>query len=145
MLIKMTYQLRGLSIENYMGEVLEGHNCNFVTTLQELQKYHFYFQNPNSHECFVLKLWEDLSRECTSSWTTAAYGESSFKKIENFPENFDYVPQNESLLDLEQFRSTDEDDLNVSNDYFDFSSYGGDPYYPSGYVEVKFEKLLKVN
>ena len=135
------HQLRGLIIETYMGEVLEGQNCRFVTTLQELSKYCFYFKDQGADECYVLKLWEDNSEECYSGWATATLGKSRFKKIAKLPENFDYIPKHESSLDIEIFKSNEDDEMDVHNDYFEFSSTGGDTYYPSGYVRIDFEQL----
>lgn len=114
-----------------------------------------------------VKFTIDLSETygwCGSGWTTASWGNMSFKRVNNFGpathmpkerkikiEGVKYDDSRNSIGDCLNFSSVYEDeeeyygDIDIANNVFSFSSDGGDGYYPCGHVHVYEELFNKLS
>lgn len=150
---KMKFTIIGLNIIYYVDDVVYGHNCDFTTEPEELEKYALYLKDENK-EYWKLELWVEYG-ECGSGWTTASWGFANFYKIKHL-EPFGYKPKGEFYFELNRDENGDYDiyELEMDDYYmgdelfvanvFQFSGDGGDSYYPMGGVSVNvdmFEKL----
>lgn len=122
----------GMIKENYVGQVCEGHNCEFTYKYAELERHHLYLQN--NGVLYELSLEVEYG-QCGSGWTTAEEVLVKLKEISELPENM--VP---CKLDKE-YEMLSKDTESYSCDLFSFTVYGGDHYYPCGHYTV-FEDLF---
>lgn len=139
----------GMTVEKFVNEDCEGHNCDFVYGDVLDEKYIIHCVRVGS---VTGKEYEHVDiclntryGECGSGWCTASWGNM---KIINNPDrmpwthkavyNTLYIDGGVYAPDIEMFHC----------DVFTYYKYGGDPYYPSGYVSVAmslFEALPKYN
>lgn len=124
-------QIIGLRIEKYIDNSVSGFNCNFTYTPAEFEKHII---------CGVLsdgrKVEIELSRsegECGSGYTTGTFGNATITEVPKF-NGYTHVPYSVLVVeDILPSKYVEE----ISNDVFSMSADGNDPYYPSGWYEVK--------
>ena len=118
----------GMRKEDYIGEVCEGHNCEFTYRDEEMERHYLYLQ----HNGVFYELMLDISSEpCGSGYTTSEYGIVKLKEISELPANMI-----KSKIDKE-FDMVDEDMDGYSCDLFHYTKDGGDSYYPMGSYHVE--------
>lgn len=146
----------GLTVEKYVGEHIEGFNCDFERSPQEMDRYYIHVVNEyNIH--YEIEL-EEYYGECGSGWCTASWATMVVRDSCNRPWthrikkhiDLDYFvdlrsgPRNGyRIISLNDDTKTSEI-ANIENEVFEYSEDGGDSYYPSGYVYVNldlFEEL----
>lgn len=133
-----SYVVIGLLVEKYIGNVVYGHNCNFETVQEELEKFHIFCREEETGDLYKVSLWETYG-ECGSGWTTATYGNYTITKVEHI-EPFTHRPIDSDIrfkIGYASDRAYQSED--VGNGVFFCSEDGGDPYYPSGGVNVNME------
>lgn len=144
----------GLLVEKYVGETISGHNCDFTYGHDVMERWTLMLVHPTLGKA-ELTLDEECG-ECGSGWTTASWGNLSFKWVKHF-RPFNYIPKENPLIlkgvviDNDTIRNDDENpatfgdemwwdtDTDVVSNVFACSFDGGDEYYPSGGVAVKTE------
>ena len=118
------------------------HNCDFETITIMLEKHIICMIN-DSNEKYELSLYKKHG-QCYSGWTTATWGIIGFVKVQYFgaithyPK---YPDNNKIVIDMEKVNKKGI----YKCDYFSYSKYGGDNYYPNGYANVNLEMFEKTN
>ena len=126
----------GLRIEKYIGQAVEGHNCDFEYHDEEFER-HILFGILEDKRKIQITL-SASEGECGSGWCSASYGEMEVKEVKQFG-GFNYIPIKELIVDdiePDYEIATEEE---YRNDVFNISECGGDCYYPSGYYDVNME------
>ena len=129
------YQIVGMREEEYIGEICEGHNCNFEYSLTELPRH--VICCTKGDEKWEISLYCTYG-ECSSGWTTASWGHMDWEKVEEFGE-MTHKPKEPMSFDLEY---TDDDGFGC--DAFGVAFEGDDPYYPMGGYGVDMEKFIEI-
>lgn len=140
----------GLRVEKYIGQNIEGHNCNFHYFDEEMERYHVYLRTP-SNELYRVSL-ENQYGECGSGWCTASWGLMEVEKLEA-PEPFTHRPKKTPLYIEGEFCPNEYGDLKIigtersneddfNSEVFNCWEIGGDPYYPSGGVNVNMDLFV---
>ena len=132
----------GLRIEKYIGQIVEGYNCDFEYVDEELEKYIILGVNSNGQKVEI-SLWEEYG-QCPSGYTTASWGCIDVMEVDNF-NGYQYRPK--EVIDvgditLDMINEMNDEDDCISNIFFRVSSDGGDCYYPHGYVEVNMDMFI---
>ena len=128
-----TFTIVGLTIEKYIGEMVEGHANVFTYTDQEMERYVLQIQKNDLKYLLTL---ETAYGECMSGWTSASWGIKSITEVDYF-ENPDYIPGSVAII-------SDDIEKHIKKfecEYFTYDNYGDDEYYPSGGVSVNTYKF----
>jgi len=127
----------GMTSERYVQTYLDGHNCHFERKTQPATRYYLFAENINTGDYCRIMLDEDYTRECYSGWTTASFGILEKEPVTVIPQ-LSHVPIHETILEIDCTCDDFECDL------FTYTKTGGDDYYPSGSVLIKFNKFQQV-
>ena len=138
----------GLLVKKIINDDCEGHNCDFTYEKIEDEEYvlmcediyHIDKYGKEYHRKYEITLRSGYG-ECGSGWTTASYGFVDIKPVNNF-RPWNYKPKQQIILENISIKEMNSSDF--SCEYFQWSYYGGDEYYPTGYVDVNlscFEEL----
>jgi hypothetical protein len=139
----------GLRIEKYIGQNVEGHNCDFEYVDEEMERHILLGILSDNRK--VLITLEQSYGECGSGWCTASWGEMKVEETDNFG-GYTYKPIKEILIDditpenFQDLQCDDDDDITIKNEVFELSATGGDYYYPSGYYTINmnlFEETVR--
>lgn len=157
----MSYRVVGLRVEKFVGDVLTGHNCEFVMEKAECERHILCIQREEEKfgKKYNIKVefsFEfDDTRECYSGWTTATYVHTGREKVEHFGA-LTHIPKEEIIIsemlrDGTPFNDFEEWDLDDERDYSltikdingrnvaSSSFNGGDEYYPCGDYDVNMD------
>lgn len=154
----------GLKVHKYVGEDIDGHNCDFRYFPVEAEKYILTVTPANSNEYIEIELFDE-NGECGSGWTTASWGEMAVRHVDHI-KPFTHMPKDKNLylkdtylcysgddrkydlvtrLDAtEGLIASADEDAEIDNNVFYWSQCGGDFYYPGGYVKVNLELFDKL-
>ena len=124
----MRYKLLGLTYVTYLQTTCDGHNCDFTYDEMETQVPLIYMKSLENDKIYTLKLTVDEG-ECGSGWCLATFMDYELNKVSQM-EICEYLPLDDATI---EFSGGCE---NFDCSYFEFSKYGGDEYYPSGYYSV---------
>lgn len=127
-----TFKIIGLRVEKYKKQICSGHNCDF-TYGEEIADKHTLLLLDNDNNKVELSLHEEEG-ECGSGWCVASWAYMNIEKVDNF-RGYTHKPKRNLIICL---------DINSRiKDYyceiFDYSYYGGDAYYPSGYYTINMD------
>lgn len=129
----------GLNIEKYIGQEVNGHNCDFTYEDSEFERHIIYIIEDAQKYEIILSHSEG---QCGSGWTTASFGEMKINKLERFPAMmFRSVNQNEVDIPLPIILAYG-DFSDIRNDFFYVSIDGGDGYYPCGGYSVNMDMFI---
>lgn len=122
----MKYEIVGLRKETYVGECVEGHNCDFDYEPAEMFRHVLLLKDIYGNKSeLTLSTTEG---ECGSGWCTATWGEYEWVDVNTF------AGKTHNPIKPLFFETKPEKDLGdcFQCDAFYFSDDGGDSYYPSG-------------
>jgi hypothetical protein len=131
------WKIHGLNIHHYIDDVYEGHNGDFIPIPTQLKKHMLYVTDVITNKKFVLQ-FEEQNTICGSHWCTATIGDLQCLEVDRFDSTWILRPQYSGLID-----SFDRPPDYIDNEYFSFSEYGGDGYYPSGGYYINEELFRK--
>lgn len=130
------YKVIGLREEKYIGKTVSGHNCDFEYTDTEMTRHVVLLTEVATGNKVELTL-EVEEGECGSGWCSATYGTYKWDEVTSFAGKTHKI-KSEVFMDInEGILETGEDTF--QSEVFDFSSYGGCCYYPSGYYSISEE------
>ena len=143
------YSVKGLNVEQYEGETISGHNCDFVYTEVTLKRYRLFAQNETG-AWVSISLYESYG-ECGSGWTTASFGHCDISTLSVAPDMDHIVDPSydveDTMFDISALSETSTDEyytgIEFSHDIFDYSDVGGCGYYPSGSVGINMSYFIK--
>lgn len=133
--IKMIYQVVGLRKEKYLGQLCEGHNCDFEYTYDILVSDVLLLKDSHNNK-YELTLFVHEG-ECSSGWTTASYGEYILNKVRSYKGKTHRILNKIDIELPEGCLETGEGYFNC--DVFSFSEYGGCVYYPAGGYNINMD------
>lgn len=128
----ITYKIEGMREETYMGQVCEGHNCDFEYYTTELPRHVICCSRGD--EKFEIELYTTYG-ECPSGWTTASWGNMDIHRVEDFGE-ITHLPKEPISFELQM----EEDGFGCHA--FGVDYIGNDEYYPMGGVGVNLELFM---
>jgi hypothetical protein len=135
----MTAKIVGFYTEVYTGKSVSGHNCEFTYTDTEFTRHIIVVQGISTIYTITLSISEG---ECFSGWCCASFGELEVYRVdENVLTKITHIPRYEhEIIDMDIIMNSP---LDFSCNSFNFSSYGGDEYYPSGYYTIDETFFIK--
>lgn len=124
------YNVLGLRVEKYVGESVDGHNCDFEYTPAVFERHVLLLTGVYGLK-YELYLW-NTEGECGSGWCTASFGHIDLKQVKNFAGWTHRITDKTSI----EFNIEDEA---IDTKVFSYHDDGGCNYYPSGYAHVNVE------
>lgn len=124
------YDVLGLRVEKYVGDSVDGHNCDFEYTPEVFERYVLLLTGFYGKK-YELSLCESEG-ECGSGWCTASFGHIDLKEVNDFAGWTHKINEKTTI----EFDIGDEE---IDTEVFSYSDDGGDSYYPHGYVHVNLE------
>lgn len=134
--MKTRYEVIGLRLEQYVGQSVSGHNCDFNYDLENKERYIILLKNGN--EKFELSLYS-TEGECGSGWCSASWGYLELQPVLSFAGKTHKIKQR-TFIDF------DKNAEEINTEVFSISYDGGDKWYPSGFVSVEmdlFEETIR--
>ena len=133
--MKTKYEVLGLRIEQFVGQSVSGHNCDFEYSPEVFEKHVLLLKDMSGYK-YEYSLWQ-TEGECGSGWCSATFGESELKHVNNFASKTHTIIQQTFI----------EEDLtrDVDNDVFTLSYDGDDQWYPSGGYSVNMDLFQQLN
>ena len=127
----------GMNIIKFVGEGVEGHNCDFEF-FPEIQEKHILYGIGKYDTKYSIEL-NQAEGICGSGWTTDSHAWFKIREVQSFP-GFSFRPK-EGLISIEIDPKNPED-----GDYgiFDISFDGGDIYYPCGGYHVRMDNFTPI-
>lgn len=130
-----SFKIIGLRVEKYKKQTCSGHNCDFIYG-EEIADKHTLLLLDNDNNKFELSLHEEEG-ECGSGWCVASWAYMNIEKVDNF-RGYTHKPKTNLNICL-NINSRIED---YFCEAFDYSYYGGDEYYPTGYYKVNMDLFI---
>lgn len=129
----MKYEIIGLRKEIYIGESVEGHNCDFDYELAEMARDVLLLKDVYGNKSELTLYTRE--GECGSGWCTASYGEYEWCDVVSF------AGKTHNPVKALTFEVENEKELGYEFQCpaFYFSDDGGDGYYPSGSASVNLD------
>ena len=133
--MKIKYEVIGLRIEQFVGQSVSGHNCDFEYSPEVFVKHILLLKDRSGYK-YEYSLWQ-TEGECGSGWCSATFGESELRQVNNFASKTHRIIQQTFI----------EEDLtkNIDNNVFSISYDGGDQWYPSGGYQVNMNLFQKLD
>lgn len=128
----MEFMIVGMANKFYPTDSWSGNNCNFTLSKKISERHTLYGHCNGKPVSIGLSTSEG---ECGSGWCIATWADITIDNVEQFPP-FSHVPCQSPMKITFDPRS---DKINC--EAFDFSLYGDDEYYPSGYYSINLEKF----
>lgn len=132
----MRYEVIGLRLEQYVGESVSGHNCDFDYDKEIKERYVILLKDGN--EKFELSLYS-TEGECGSGWCSASWGHLELQPVFSFAGKTHKIKQ-QTFIDF------DKSDSEITTEIFSVSYDGEDQWYPGGFVSVAmdlFEETIR--
>jgi len=119
----------GMRVVPFSNNRLSGHNCDFEKEKFQDNKYQIvvlYGSVLVELECST------THGQCGSGWTTASWGNISWKKLEEIGSlHFTPIEYSEISFDLDDIPSR------IEHNLFEYSECGYDSYYPGGHFTIE--------
>ena len=137
----------GMKVHHYIGEFLDGHNCNFKEYKEPMEEYIICMSKDDKKYELSLK---EVNGQCYSGWSTATWGESIIKEVVNFGA-ITHVPKKDinKVINLSNCHDSPTEYFKTGEvyecDFFYFNIDGGDDYYPSGSAYAKLDAFEATN
>lgn len=133
--MKTRYEVLGLRIEQFVGESVSGHNCDFDYEPEIFIKHILLLKDMSGYK-YEYSLWQSEG-ECGSGWCSATFGESQLRQVNNFASKTHRILQ----------RTFIEEDFSedITNEVFSITYDGDDQWYPSGGYEVNMDLFEQLN
>lgn len=129
----MKYEIVGLRKEIYIGEKVEGHNCDFEYSQEEMNRDVLLLKDIYGNKSELTLYTRE--GECGSGWCTSSYGEYEWCDVVSF------AGKTHNLIKALTFETENEKELGYDFQCpaFYFSDDGGDSYYPCGSAFVELD------
>lgn len=127
----------GITETIYVGETLDGHNCEFEVRKELMKKHRIYVKRDGKVMCIQLSL---RHMEAGSGWCEVIVAVISFKPLKNPLAHMPFTHVPIRHLTIPPF---DEDASEIKNKVFKFSQCGGDEYYPLGKYKIYWDLFVK--
>ena len=135
------FEIVGLKVIPYAGQIVVGGNCDFEYVDAELVKYIVCLTDDDGilrELCMYVR-----HGECYSGWTTATFGMAKFKTVDRY-DDITHTPKKGISNKIEMSLNLDAIEEYLCP-WFSFSWTDGDRYYPSGYVNVNMDMFDKIS
>lgn len=121
----------GMRVISFTNNRLDGHNCTFVNKQFQDEKYEIVVLYGSQ----LVQLTCSTSHgQCGSGWTTATWGRIEWKRVNEVGSlHFTPIEYTELSFNLYSIPNT------ITNSLFEYSGYGFDDYYPSGYFNIEMD------
>lgn len=133
-----TINIVGMTNTYHVTEKWEGHNCDFTVTKVIGEKHALYGYSEGTRTPVCIRLSEHEG-QCSSGWCASSWANIDIDEVDNFPP-FSFVPSTPNRQ-LQIMIDSEENDIQC--EAFEFSRYGSDEYYPSGYYLINFDAFQK--
>lgn len=155
-------QVVGLKVHKYVGKGIDGEDCEFEEFPIEAKKYIITVKPRGSAHQYIEIELSETNGECYSGYCTAVWGEIAVRSVDH-PRPFTHVPKDIALylqgtylcyiddaiglvtdLNASESLTSNEEDAEIYNNVFSFSSNGGDYYYPMGEATVNMDLFNRI-
>jgi hypothetical protein len=138
----MEYEIFGLKLHHYIGHETEGNNCHFKEKKVKSIKYIVCLKSKSDQmeKNYELELSTE-SGQCSSGWTVAQWGLHKMSEVSSFGA-ITHKIKAELNATITYNSSLDK----YKCQFFEYSHYGNDVWYPYGYIYVdmsKFQSTLR--
>lgn len=138
----------GLNIKHVWCERVRGHNCDFEYYRGKSKVYELFIKDTNN----VINKVTFTSRygECGSGWTISRWCNYKIETV-NYRGSITHVPKGyteTNFLDYDKNPDKYKVEYRIydyKDDIIDYSSDGGDSYYPSGHINIDLGYFTKTN